>query len=180
MAIAPARPVDPELGTRILKVNHAGEHGAVHIYAAQAWVARWTAPALVPELRAFEADEARHRAVFEAELRARGRPRCRSYRLCALGGLVLGALTALGGRAAMAATTVAVERVVLGHLHAQIEALRDVDPAATATVRAVIDDEQQHHDRSAAHLPAQQRWLRLLQPIVAGSTEAVIWLGMRL
>lgn len=180
MRTAPAIAADDDLGARILKVNHAGENGAIHIYAAQAFVARLTAPSLVPELLAFKAHEERHRAVFMAELDARGRAKCRSDRLCALGGLVLGVVTALFGRAAMAATTVAVERVVLRHLEAQIAALHETDPKATAAILSVLADEQQHHDQSAAHLTTQRRWLRVLQPIVSGATEAVIWLGMRL
>ena len=32
------------LGDRIMKVDHAGEHGAICIYAAQRWFARWRAP----------------------------------------------------------------------------------------------------------------------------------------
>lgn len=77
---------DTELGARILKVNHAGEHGAVNIYAGQIAMARFTAPALLDELRRFQADELRHRALFGAELERRRRRRCRSYRLCGIGG----------------------------------------------------------------------------------------------
>ena len=69
---------DTDLGARILKVNHAGENGAVHIYAGQILVARLTAPALVAELREFRSHEERHRALFAAELQRRGQPRCRS------------------------------------------------------------------------------------------------------
>jgi ubiquinone biosynthesis monooxygenase Coq7 len=101
--------LDTALGARILKVNHAGENGAVHIYAGQIFVARLTAPKLVAELREFKVHEERHRAIFSAGLQRRGQPRCRSHLVCGLGGLVLGLVTALSGRAAIAATTVAVE-----------------------------------------------------------------------
>ena len=39
-----------------MKVNHAGEHGAISIYTGQIFMARLTASLLVPELRAFRAD----------------------------------------------------------------------------------------------------------------------------
>ena len=45
---------DTARGTRILKVNHAGENGAVHIYAGQIAMARWTAAAMQAELREFQ------------------------------------------------------------------------------------------------------------------------------
>jgi 3-demethoxyubiquinol 3-hydroxylase len=172
-------PADTDLGARILKVNHAGENGAVHIYAGQILVARLTAPALVGELREFRSHEERHRAIFAAELQRRGRPRCRSYALCALGGYVLGFVTGLFGRTAIAATTVAVERVVLGHLKTQIEQLQASDPAAVQAIEAIVADEQQHHDELVAQLNGGF-WISLLEPVVAASTETVIWLGMKL
>ncbi|WP_269630053.1 demethoxyubiquinone hydroxylase family protein [Pelomonas sp. BJYL3] len=46
MNIATPPAAHPDLGVRILKVNHAGENGAIHIYAAQAFVARLTSPRL--------------------------------------------------------------------------------------------------------------------------------------
>ena len=38
------------LGDRVMKVDHAGEHGAICIYRAQRWFARWRAPDMVGEL----------------------------------------------------------------------------------------------------------------------------------
>jgi len=168
------------LGNRIIKVDHAGEHGAVNIYTGQIFFARFTAPHLVDELGEFRAHEVRHRAVFAQELLRRAHPRCRSYVLCGLGGLVLGLITGLLGSSAIAATTVAVERVVLRHLVHQIETLSDSDPPATSAIRSIIAEEQQHHDQSLGSAQAGWFWPRVLTPIVSASTEAVIWLGMRL
>lgn len=168
------------LGDRVMKVDHAGEHGAVAIYRAQRWFARWRAPDMLDEINEFLAHERGHRALFAAELHRRGRARCRSYHLCAIGGLMLGAATGLAGREAIAATTVAIERVVLRHMRAQITALEGVDAAAVATLRTIIEEEQAHHDRSAARLTKGRFWPRIIDPVVTLSTEAVIWLGMRL
>ncbi|WP_408950243.1 demethoxyubiquinone hydroxylase family protein [Lysobacter sp. Hz 25] len=171
---------DTELGGRILKVNHAGEHGAVHIYAGQIAMARFFAPRMLSELAHFKADEERHRALFWAELQRRGRPRCRSYWLCGIGGYVLGLVTGLFGERAIAATTVAVERVVLRHLVHQLHSLAASDPAASTAISTIVEEEQQHHDASADHLASDRFWSRLLSPVVSASTETVIWLGMRL
>lgn len=168
------------LGDRILKVDHAGEHGAVCIYTAQRWLARWRAPDMLAEIDGFIAHEQGHRACFAAELERRGRNRCRSYWLCGFGGFVLGLATGLAGRQAIAATTVAIERVVLRHMHEQIAELAATDPAATAALRRIIAEEQEHHDLSAARLPQDSGWTKALEPVVSASTEAVIWLGMRL
>ena len=167
------------LGDRIIKVDHAGEHRAVCIYSAQRWLARWRAPEMLGEIDSFIAHERGHRASFAVELARRGRRRCRSYWPCGIGGFVLGLLTGLAGRKAIAATTIAIERVVLRHMHEQIAALTHIDRAAAEGLRRIVAEEQQHHDLSAARLRPDDGWLRLLEPLVSGSTEAVIWLGMR-
>ena len=168
------------LGSRILKVNHAGEHGAVSIYAGQILLARLTAPGLVAELREFQSHELRHRAIFRDELARRAVRRCRSYWLCAAGGYFLGALTGLLGPQAIAATTVAVERVVLVHLHHQLSSLDGIDPAASAAIEAIVSEEALHLDSSQRRAGKDSAWLRIVTPVVAASTEIVIWLGMRL
>jgi 3-demethoxyubiquinol 3-hydroxylase len=169
-----------DLGDRIIKVNHAGENGAICIYSGQIFMARFTAPDLVSELTEFRSHEQGHRAIFGAELHRRGRPRCRSYLLCGLGGFALGLITGLFGRSSIAATTVAVETVVLRHLESQLVALRSNDPAAVAAISAIVAEEQQHRDQSATHIQTGKFWPKVITPIVSASTEAVIWLGMRL
>lgn len=170
---------DADLGSRVIKVDHAGEHGAVNIYTGQIFMARLTAPSLVAELSEFRSHEIRHREVFRLELQRRGGRRCRSYHLCGFGGLVLGLLTGLLGSSAIAATTVAVESVVLRHLEQQIAQLRPTDRSAVAAIMAIVAEEREHHDRSLVHARAGRFWRRVLTPLVAISTEAVIWVGMR-
>jgi ubiquinone biosynthesis monooxygenase Coq7 len=167
------------LAARVLKVDHAGENGAIHIYAAQITMARITAPQLVAELKEFKSHEERHREIFAAELNRRGVRRCHSYALCGFGGFVLGLITGLLGRRAICATTVAVERVVLRHLEHQLEQLRE-DRLAVQAIESIVHEEREHHDRSAAMAQEGQLWLKVLTPVVAASTEAVIWLGMKL
>jgi 3-demethoxyubiquinol 3-hydroxylase len=179
MDLSMSRRVDDDLGGRILKVNHAGENGAVNIYAGQILAARLTAREMVSELIEFKSHEEKHRAIFWAELQRRGRPRCRSFLLCGIGGFVLGFVTGILGRDAIAATTVAVEKVVLGHLLRQLEALRGKDNAAIVAISAIVMEEQQHHDRSASHLQGGKFWPSMISPVVAASTEAVIWIGMK-
>ena len=168
------------LADRILKVNHAGEHGAVNIYRGQRLVCFWRDAALKRELDEFRAHEERHRAIFAAELQRRGVRRCRSYRACGLGGLLLGLATGVCGRASIAAVTVAVERVVLRHLEKQLRELDGVDAPARAAVLAIIEDERTHHDRAAQEPRQGVFWPRILKPAVSAATEFVIWTGMKL
>ena len=166
------------LGDRVLRVDHAGEHGAVCVYAAQRRLARWTAPGMLAQIDEFIAHEQRHRALFAAELARRGQRRCLSYRACAVLGTILGTVTGMLGAQAIAATTVAIERVVLRHLGEQLAALETADRAAAAVIGLIIADEQQHHDDSARGLRGGVlQWG--LNMGVGAVTEAVIWIGMR-
>jgi len=156
---------DESLGDRVIKVDHAGEHGAVNIYRAQLLACRWRRSGISSELREFLGHEMRHREVFAAELARRGRRRCRSYHLCGVGGFALGFVTGLCGRAAIAATTVAVEIVVLRHLEAQILTLHSADPAAVAAIGSIIDDERVHRDRAGLESEAGLFWPKVLRPV---------------
>ena len=49
--------VASDLGDRIIRVNHAGEQGAIGIYTGQILLARLTAPKMVAELREFRTHE---------------------------------------------------------------------------------------------------------------------------
>lgn len=179
MKSASSASADSEFAARVLKVNHAGENGAANIYAGQIFFVRITAPSMVAELAEFKSHEEGHRATFWAELQRRNRPRCRSYWLCGIGGFTLGLVTGLFGRRAIAATTVAVERVVLRHLEQQLEQLRGKDELAVKAIESIVAEERQHHDQSASHITVGQFWPKVLSPIVSASTEAVIWVGMR-
>jgi 3-demethoxyubiquinol 3-hydroxylase len=168
------------LGNRIIKVDHAGEHGAICIYTGQILLARLTAPRLVSELQEFLSHERRHRALFLAELQRRGVRRCRSYWPIGVAGFALGVVTGVFGAGAIGATTVAVERVVLGHLKEQLAQLSGKDAAAVRAISDIVAEEQAHHDQSVVHAMSGRVWPKVLTPLVAASTEAVIWLGMRL
>ncbi|MGB5108687.1 MAG: demethoxyubiquinone hydroxylase family protein [Formosimonas sp.] len=159
--------------TKILKVNHAGEHGAVQIYRAQMLVARYWMPSLMAQLQHFRGDEERHREIFWQAIVRRHGVKCRSYWLCAVGGWFLGFVSALLGVRGVMACTYAVESVVVAHLHEQLAFLKSqCDDDAFETVQAILSDEENHRDFGASlgqsTLYAPLRWL------IGGFTELVI------
>ncbi len=164
---------------KMIKVDHAGENGAVNIYRAQTLVARIRAPSLVEQLTEFQHHEEEHRAIFRDYLAKIGVRRCVSYHLSGLGGFSLGFVTGLIGPKAIAATTFAVEHVVLHHLEEQLEYLRSADPQARDCVLRIHDDEWAHHDTAKGQM-SRDGWLtRALIAIVQLCTETVIRIGMR-
>jgi ubiquinone biosynthesis monooxygenase Coq7 len=106
----------------MLRVDQAGEAAAVQIYAGQMWVLRGGSP-VHAELRRMREGEERHlRAVnaLVAERRARPSLLLPVWRAA---GFALGAATALLGRDAAMACTVAVETSISEHYNEQIREL---------------------------------------------------------
>lgn len=168
------------LAMRYLRVDHAGEFGAIQIYRAQILIGRWLRRPSVALLQDFLSHERRHLAIFGEALAARGVRRCRSFLLCGAGGYALGLITALLGERAVMACTRSVETVVNRHLQEQLAHLALCDPQAHAAVASIVQDELEHRDVAAARVGRDDALTRLVDAVVAASTEAVIWLGMRL
>lgn len=173
--LRPARTITEKM----IKVDHAGENGAVNIYRAQKAVARFRAKSICAQLDRNQTHEEEHREIFAEFLQKNGVRRCISYHACAAGGFVLGLLTGLIGPGAVAATTYAVERVVLEHLETQLEYLNENDQEAWQCVMRIVQDERAHHDTAEAQMQKDRVLTKVLVFIVSLSTEGVIRFGMR-
>lgn len=167
------------IAEKMIKTDHAGENGAVNIYRAQRIAASIRARALLPQLAEFQKHEEEHRRVFGKHLQSIGVRRCISYHFCGVGGFVLGLMTGLIGPSAIAATTYAVEHVVLSHLEEQLEYLEGVNQPAHDCVSAIYADEKEHHDTAEHQIQSNGLLTRTLIRIVKFSTEQVIKIGMR-
>ena len=106
---------------RMLRVDHAGEYGAVRIYEGQLAVLGRTAEReTLEEMREHEVE---HLRKFDELLpRFRTRPTA-LLPFWHVGGLALGAVPALFGKSAAYAVTVAVERNITEHYTEQMQAL---------------------------------------------------------
>ena len=93
---------------------------------------------------------------------------------------MLGCLTGLMGDRSIATATVAVERVVLRHLRQQLLDIGVADPDATAAISAILNEEQHHHDQSAARIRHARVIDRVIGSVISAATEVVIWVGMRI
>ena len=177
--VAPdTRARDPQLTIRrILKVNHAGEFGAIRIYGAQIAVARRLYPDIVPALEEMRADEIDHCRLFREAMPARGARPCRIMSLWSLGGYVLGALTALGGRNTVWICTEAVESAVHRHLEDQLAFLADRDPQLHTLIASIQQEELAHLREAENNQRARGLARALLLPLVSGLTDLMIWLS---
>jgi len=167
------------IAEKMIKVDHVGENGAVNIYRAQYLAATIRSPTLKPQLKEFQQHEEEHRQIFKNYLDKIGVRRCMSYHLSGAGGFALGFVTGLIGPSAIAATTYAVESVVLKHLEHQLSYLKDSSPNAYIAVSSIYEDEKAHHDQAKAQMQDKKLISKILIKVIRGCTEAVIWFGMR-
>ena len=134
---------------RMLRVDQAGEYGAVRIYAGQMAVMGNRAPHAA-EVAAMAAQEADHRARFDALIAERGVRPTALQPLWSVAGYALGAATALLGPEAAMACTAAIEIEIDKHYSEQLEELGDSDPELAAIVTRFRDDEREHHAAAIA------------------------------
>ena len=134
---------------RMLRVDQAGEYGATRIYAGQLAVMGDRTPHS-REIAAMAAQEAEHRARFDALLIARKVRPTALQPVWAVAGYALGAATALLGPEAAMACTAAIETEIDAHYTQQLAELGDSDPELSAMVAKFRDDEREHHDAAIA------------------------------
>jgi len=159
---------------RIVRVNHAGEYGAIRIYRAQIAVAARRYPDIVPALADMLVHEKRHCALFFDAMPARHSRPCRVMSLWSHGGALLGRLTALMGRQAIWTCTAAVEAAVHRHLDDQLHFLQDRDPGLRDLILSIRDEELAHLHYAQERLVARSP---VLHGLITFATDAVIWLS---
>ncbi|MBS0410655.1 MAG: demethoxyubiquinone hydroxylase family protein [Proteobacteria bacterium] len=179
-----SRPIPPRPGqgatarrlAEILRVDHAGELGAVHIYRGQRAVLD-AAPGrerIAGDLAEMEGHEAVHLARFDALLNdARVRPTLMAP-LWRAAGFALGAGTALMGEKAAHACTEAVESVIEAHYAGQIAELGDRDPALAAELSQFRDEELAHRDHAVAEGAREAPGYGLLAAVIRAGCKAAI------
>lgn len=169
---------DPALTIRrILKVNHAGEFGAIRIYGAQIWMALRLFPDIVPALREMKDDEIDHCRQFREAMPSRNAKPCRVMAFWSLGGYLLGFLTALGGRNMVWICTEAVESTVHRHLEDQLAFLQKRDPELHQLIASIQEQELAHLREADKNQTTRGLGRRLLLPVIGFLTDLMIWLS---
>lgn len=164
---------------RILRVNHAGEHGAVAIYASQIALAAKRYPDILPWLQETLAHELKHREAFLKAMPERGAKPCRAMFVWRSGGAVLGFVTSVFGKWGVMVCTAAVERTVHGHLVEQIAFLEQTDEELAVLVKEILREEDEHLRMAERHHEKNHVAARLLSGIVAFATEILIFISTR-
>ncbi len=174
----------------MIRVDHAGEYGAVRIYEGQLSVLGRSASAPVIEHMAEQ--ERRHLETFNKLIpEHRVRPTA-LLPLWHVAGFALGAGTALLGEKAAMAGTVAVEEGIDEHyagqvatLDAEMEARLDGDGDGDENnLRATIEEfrleEVEHKDAGLVHGAEEAPGYEVLSGLIKTGSRLAIWLSKRI
>ncbi len=174
-------PGDPDKATllaEIIRVDQAGEYGAKRIYEGQLAVLKDTDAA--PALKAMLAQEEQHLATFNTLMAARGVRPTALAPVWHIAGFALGAATALMGKEAAMACTVAVEDVIGKHYAEQAAQLGDDETELRKTISTFRDDELHHRDESLRHGAENAPAYPVLTGAIKAGTRLAIWLSKRI
>ena len=166
----------------MIRVDHAGEYGAVRIYEGQLAVLRRRrdAAASVETIEHMAAQEQRHLKAFDKLVNERRVRPTALEPVWRVAGFALGAATAALGEKAAFACTAAVEEVIDEHYASQIEALKDKDPALTSTVQDFRADEAAHRETALAQGAEQAPGYKLLSETIKAGCRIAIKLSEKI
>ena len=141
---------DRSILEEIIRVDHAGEYGATRIYDGQ--IAVFGKNSKIGKTIQHMADqEQEHIQKFENLIvKNRVRPTV-LLPIWNLAGYALGVSTAMMGKKAAMACTVAVETVIGNHYGEQLSLLEEDQKELKKTIKKFQADELEHHDIGIAH-----------------------------
>lgn len=165
----------------MIRVDHAGEYGAVRIYKGQLAVLRNLPHKrdLVAKLEHMAMDEEAHLARFNEIVNERGVRPTAFAPVWHVAGFALGAATALLGEKAAHACTAAVEEVIDEHYRSQVgrlDGMGDAEKPLRDTIEEFRLEEVRHRDEAieagAKEAPAY--------PLLSGAIKAACRLAIRI
>lgn len=179
----PGDPDARETVERTIRVDQAGEFGAVRIYEGQLAALRWTGRAngeIGRKISAMARQEREHNKTFDRLLvERRVRPTALSP-LWSVAGFALGAATALMGDKSAMACTVAIEETIDEHYAAQASRLGDDEADLRATVEKFRAEEIEHRDEALASGAEQAPAYQALTAAIKAGSRLAIWLSTRI
>jgi ubiquinone biosynthesis monooxygenase Coq7 len=162
----------------MIRVDHAGEYGAVRIYEGQLAVLKDRASAAT--IRHMAEQEERHLKTFDRLINERRVRPTALEPVWRVAGFALGAATALMGEKAAFACTAAVEEAIDEHYAGQIEALGEMDPGLKKTVKDFRADEAAHRKTALEHGAEKAPGYRLLSEAIKTGCRVAIKLSEKI
>jgi len=174
----PGDPTKDELIERIIRVDQAGEYGAVRIYQGQlAVLGKGPKGDMIRHMKEQEDVHLETFSKMVSERRVRPTALMPFWHVA---GFALGAGTALLGEKAAMACTVAVEETIDEHYQAQIKKLGDDEKELRETCSKFRDEELEHRDIGYAHGAENAPGYPLLSRAIKFGTKLAINLSEKI
>lgn len=164
---------------RMMRVDHAGEFGAVRIYEGQLAVLGDNHPKSAM-IRHMQDQEQVHLAKFNEMMAEEGVRPTALAPFWHVAGFALGAGTALLGEKAAMACTAAVEEVIDEHYEEQLQKLNGSKPEFEKTIRKFQAEEVEHRDIALEHGAEETPGYSLLSGAIKAGCKLAIWTAKRL
>ena len=166
----------------MLRVDHAGEYGAVAIYRGQQAVfgRNPKTAEIAAQLAEMEAEEQKHLDAFDALLNTHQVRPTALAPIWNVAGYGLGVVTALMGEKAAHACTEAVETVIEQHYGAQAEEIKDSAPDLAATFTEFREDELHHKDIALEGGAKDALGYGLLSRVITAGCHTAIKISQRI
>lgn len=164
----------------MIRVDHAGEFGALRIYQGQLAVLGRRRSAPAEAIRRMADQEEKHFADFNRLMKDRGVRPTVLEPLWSIAGFALGALTAAMGENVAMACTVAVEDVIDGHYRKQVETMPEHESGLKSTITNFRADELAHRDLAIDHGARETPAYRLLTSAIRACCRTAIALSEKI
>jgi ubiquinone biosynthesis monooxygenase Coq7 len=168
----------------MIRVDHAGEFGALRIYEGQLAILSRNPNAAesAAAITEMAAQEKRHFDTFSQMVKERGVRPTALEPVWHVAGFALGAATALMGEKAAMACTVAVEEVIDAHYAKQIDKLSAYpdESELKATVEDFRQDELEHRDEALSRGAEETPLYSLLSSAIRFGCRTAIRLSERI
>lgn len=161
----------------IIRVDHAGEFGAKRIYQGQLSILKKD-----HEIGDMLKQELRHLDYFEKKIKeGKIRPTLLQP-IWHIGGFAMGAITALMGRKAAMACTVAVEEIIEAHYKEQLQILDRYpeEKELVTNIKKFREEELEHRDIGMENKAGEIPTYSLLTKIIKCVTRTAISLSKRI
>ncbi len=173
------RPPSARAKAAMIRVDQAGEYGAIRIYAGQRAIMGDSAP-YAREVAHMAEQEQRHLDWFNGAMAERGVRPTLLQPFWHVAGFALGAVTAAIGPEAAMACTAAIETEIDNHYGEQLAELGTSDPALSAAITEFRAEEVEHRETAMASGAETAPAYPLLYAAIRAGCRAAIAVSKRI
>ena len=166
----------------IIRVDHAGERGAIKIYEGQLLALKTFKQDefLKKKIEEMKEHEKEHYEFFDQEIRKRNIKPTKLLPLWDIMGVTLGFGTAILGEKAAMLCTASVEEVIDGHYKSQTYKLGDDEKELKEKIMKFRDDELHHKDIAYDNGATKEGLFGVLDKVIKASSKIAITISEKI